>query len=59
MGDPNKESSEEDLDKADDLRRQAMDAFGQGEIDNAIDFYTKAIELNPGILLNFYLYYIL
>ena len=52
MGDPNKIPSEDELDKAGDLRRQAMEAFGQGEIEKAIDFYTQAIELNPGILID-------
>ncbi|EDX01266.2 hsc70-interacting protein 1 [Drosophila yakuba] len=48
MGDSNKEPTEEEVDQASDLRAQAASAYGQQKFDEAIAFYTKAIELNPG-----------
>uniref|UniRef100_A0A914DQT7 Hsp70-interacting protein N-terminal domain-containing protein n=1 Tax=Acrobeloides nanus TaxID=290746 RepID=A0A914DQT7_9BILA len=48
MGDTNKEVSEEDLEKANEHRDQAVTAFSEGDFQTAVDNYTKAIELNPG-----------
>ncbi|KHN72220.1 Hsc70-interacting protein [Toxocara canis] len=48
MGDPNKEVSEEDMEKANEERDSAMTAFGEGDFEKALEHYTKAIELNPG-----------
>lgn len=47
MGDPDKEISEEDCDKADLKRSEAMSEFSNGNFDKAIELYTEAIELNP------------
>lgn len=47
MGDPSKEPTEEDCDKADELRSQAAKAFNNQNFTDAIKFYTEAIEANP------------
>lgn len=47
LGDINAEPSEEDTDKADELRREAVKEFQEGNIDKAIEKYTEAIKLNP------------
>ena len=48
MGDPEKEVSEEDLEKANEHRDMAAAAFNEGDYQKALELYTKAIELNPG-----------
>ncbi|XP_036320101.1 hsc70-interacting protein 1-like [Rhagoletis pomonella] len=48
MGDSNKTPSEEEIDQASDLRSQAAAAYSEQKFEEAIDLYTKAIELNPG-----------
>ncbi|KJH46413.1 tetratricopeptide repeat protein [Dictyocaulus viviparus] len=48
MGDPNKEASDEDLEKANEERDKAQEAFSQGNFDDALKHFTEAIELNPG-----------
>ncbi|VDK20689.1 unnamed protein product [Anisakis simplex] len=48
MGDSGKEVSDEDLEKANEERNQAMEAFNEGNMEKALEHYTKAIELNPG-----------
>lgn len=53
MGDPTKEPSEEDRDKANDLRGQAQSLFSERKFDEAIDMYTQAILLNPMMALFF------
>lgn len=53
MGDAAKEVSEEDSDKADEKRREAMGQFSEGNIEKAIELYTEAIELNPQSALLF------
>jgi suppressor of tumorigenicity protein 13 len=50
MGDDNKEASEEEMDQANDLRGKAAKAFSDGEFEDAINFYTEAILLNPSAL---------
>ncbi|KAJ8912917.1 hypothetical protein NQ315_017247 [Exocentrus adspersus] len=47
MGDPSKEVSEEDCDKADEKRMEAMSQLSEGNIEKAIELFTEAIELNP------------
>jgi suppressor of tumorigenicity protein 13 len=51
MGDPNKEVTEEMSDQSDEKRSQAMAAFNEGNLEDALKFYTEAIELNPGSAL--------
>ncbi|KAG5868809.1 hypothetical protein JTB14_026127 [Gonioctena quinquepunctata] len=54
MGDPSKEEvSEEDSDKADEKRTEAMSQLSEGNIEKAIDLFTEAIELNPNSALLF------
>uniref|UniRef100_A0A0K0CXF8 TPR_REGION domain-containing protein n=1 Tax=Angiostrongylus cantonensis TaxID=6313 RepID=A0A0K0CXF8_ANGCA len=48
MGDPNKETSDEDLEKANEERDKAIAAFSEGMFDDALKHFTEAIELNPG-----------
>lgn len=48
MGDPNKEASDEDLEKANEERDKALAAFSEGMFDDALKHFTEAIELNPG-----------
>ncbi|XP_060528457.1 hsc70-interacting protein-like [Cylas formicarius] len=48
MGDPSiEEVSEENSDKADSLRQEAMAQLGEGNLEKAIELFTEAIELNP------------
>lgn len=47
MGDVNKEVTDEDLEKATEERDLAVEAFGDGDFEKALQHYTKAIELNP------------
>ena len=46
MGDPNKELSEDDFDKFDAKRSEAMSVFSEGEWEKAIPIFTEAIEIN-------------
>uniref|UniRef100_A0A0A1XI49 Hsc70-interacting protein 2 n=2 Tax=Zeugodacus cucurbitae TaxID=28588 RepID=A0A0A1XI49_ZEUCU len=48
MGDTNKTPTEEEIDQASDLRSQASAAYAEQKFEEAIELYTKAIELNPG-----------
>lgn len=48
MGDEDQEVSEEDMDKSNDKKREAMSAFGEGDFEKAVQLYTEAILLNPG-----------
>lgn len=47
VADPNKEVSEEDVDKADEKRREAQSQFSEGNFDKAVELYNEAIEINP------------
>ncbi|WP_411023337.1 hypothetical protein, partial [Salmonella sp. s51228] len=47
MGDPNKEISEEDADKASELRSQAMAKSSEGDLEAAIELFTEGIIINP------------
>lgn len=47
MGDPNKEVSEDDSDKSDEKRGEAMGQLADGNIEAAVKLFTEAIELNP------------
>ncbi|VDL85059.1 unnamed protein product [Nippostrongylus brasiliensis] len=51
MGDPSKEATDEDLEKANEARDKAMEAFSDGNFDDALKYYTEAIELNPGLAI--------
>lgn len=53
MGDADKEVTEEDSDKSDAKRVEAMGQFSEGNFDKAIDLFTEAIELNPSSALLF------
>lgn len=48
MGDEDKEVTEEDMDKANEKKREAITAFSEQEFDKAVQLYTEAILLNPG-----------
>lgn len=50
MGDPDANVSEEDIEKSNDLKREAVEQFGEGKFDESISKYTEAIKLNPGII---------
>jgi len=47
MGDPDKEVSEDDMEKANEKRQEAMEAYSSGEFEKAAKLYTEAIILNP------------
>lgn len=51
MGDAEKEVTEEDIEKSEEKRREAVEAFGEGEFKKTIDIYTEAILLNPGMVI--------
>jgi suppressor of tumorigenicity protein 13 len=48
MGDEDKEVTEEDMDKANEKKREAISAFSEQEFEKAVQLYTEAILLNPG-----------
>jgi len=48
MGDPDKTPSEEDIEKAQECRGAAAEAFSSGNVDEAIKKYTEAIKFNGG-----------
>ncbi|XP_055913830.1 hsc70-interacting protein 1-like [Eupeodes corollae] len=48
MGDEDKEPTEDEISQASEFRGQAAAAFSEGQFQESIDLYTKAIELNPG-----------
>lgn len=50
MGDADKEVAEEDVEKSEEKKREAIEAFGEGEFKKTIDIYTEAILLNPGMI---------
>ncbi|KAF5292604.1 hypothetical protein FQA39_LY13937 [Lamprigera yunnana] len=47
MGDSTKVPSEEEIEKADEKRFEAMSAFGEGNYENAVELLSEAIILNP------------
>lgn len=47
MGDDTKEATEEEMDQASDSRGKAAKAYSNGEFEDAVNFYTEAIMLNP------------
>lgn len=47
MGDSSKEPTEEDTDKADEKRCEAMSAFGEGNYEKAVELLSEAIVYNP------------
>lgn len=47
MGNLDKEVTEEDSDKSDEKRGEAVRQLSEGNLEAAIKFYTEAIELNP------------
>uniref|UniRef100_A0A0R3RSN3 TPR_REGION domain-containing protein n=1 Tax=Elaeophora elaphi TaxID=1147741 RepID=A0A0R3RSN3_9BILA len=49
MGNSNKEITEEDMEKADEQRMLAVNAFNEGDFEKAVVHFTNAIELNPGL----------
>jgi hypothetical protein len=51
MGDSNKEVTEEDMEKSDEKKREAIETFAAGEFQKTIDIYTEAILLNPGMII--------
>ncbi|KAJ8936721.1 hypothetical protein NQ318_007080 [Aromia moschata] len=53
MGDSSKEVPDEDADKADEKRIEAMSQLAEGNIEKAIELFTEAIELNPHSALIF------
>lgn len=53
MGDPNKEVTEEDALKSEEIRSAALAQLSEGNFDEAIKLFTEAIELNPTSALLF------
>merc|ERR1719412_1509460 len=54
MGDPNKkELSDEEMDKFDEKRGEAMQAYSEGEWEKAIGLFTEAIKINPNSAVMF------
>lgn len=51
MGDAEKVPTEEEIDEASGFRSKAAAAFSEQKYQEAIELYTKAIELNPGSAL--------
>lgn len=49
LGDSTKVVSEDDEIAAAEKRNEAVSAFAEGDFDKAVDLYTEAIKLNPGI----------
>lgn len=47
MGDDEKKPTEEEIDKADEVRGQGMHEFSEGNYEKAIQFFTEAIQMNP------------
>ncbi|XP_022648844.1 hsc70-interacting protein-like [Varroa jacobsoni] len=47
MGEPDVDSSEADEEKISELRGQAAEATGEGNLDAALSLYTEAIKLSP------------
>lgn len=47
MGDASKEPSEDDIDKANELRSKAAAAYSEQNYEEAVKLFTEAIELNP------------
>jgi len=49
MGDSDKDVTEEDIEKSDEKKREAIEAFGEGDYAKTVALYTEAILLNPGM----------
>jgi hypothetical protein len=50
MGNSDKDVTEEDIEKSDEKKREAIEAFGEGDYAKAEALYTEAILLNPGMI---------
>lgn len=50
MGDSDKDVTEEDIEKSDEKKREAIEAFGEGDYTKTVALYTEAILLNPGMI---------
>jgi len=50
MGDSDKDVTEEDTEKSDEKKREAIEAFGEGDFAKTVTLYTEAILLNPGMI---------
>ena len=50
MGDSDKDVTEEDIEKSDEKKREAIEAFGEGDYVKTVALYTEAILLNPGMI---------
>jgi len=50
MGDSDKDVTEEDIEKSDEKKREAIEAFGEGDFAKTVTLYTEAIILNPGMI---------
>jgi len=51
MGDFSVEATEEQIEKADEKRTEALSAFSEGNFEESLKLFTEAIELNPGSAL--------
>ncbi|KYO36270.1 hsc70-interacting protein [Alligator mississippiensis] len=51
MGDENVEVTEEMMDQANEKKMEAINALGEGELQQAIDLFTAAIKLNPRLAI--------
>lgn len=50
LGDENKVPTEEDMETAGEKRSEAMMAMSEGDLQKAVDLFTEAIKLNPGMI---------
>jgi hypothetical protein len=51
MGDSDKEVTEEDIEKSNEKKREAIESFAAGEFQKTVDIYTEAILLNPSMIV--------
>jgi len=52
MGNDDKEATEEEVDQASELRGKAAKAYSEGNFEDAVNYYTEAILLNPTALFH-------
>ena len=53
MGNPDGSVSEEDMDKSNELKREAVGFYGEGKYEDCVAKYSEAIKLNGGSALLF------
>lgn len=55
---PDVEVSEENIEKANEIRAQAIGQYAEGNYEKAVELFTEAIKLNPGHYLSISLNYL-